>query len=140
MPVTWNLVPAGARRLSVVSWKLGTTLTLIGADSSRGRVASPAKVARTFPLAGSTPLVVHVPSRPAVVVVTCTKVMVPARAYSTASGAPAGLDPSAKRRTPDTLVGLAPCCEAAVTVIALGGGAERGGRGRGAGSWGGRGA
>ena len=51
--VTANAVPALARRLSLVSVMLGTTLTVIGADSSRGRVASPANTARTWPLAGS---------------------------------------------------------------------------------------
>ena len=42
-----------ARRLSLVSVMLGTTRTVTGADSSRPRVASPAKTARTWPLAGS---------------------------------------------------------------------------------------
>ena len=38
--------------------------------------------------------------------------------YSTPSVAPAGEEPSAKRRTPETLVGLAPFWLAALTVIA----------------------
>ena len=53
MPLSANAVPALARRLSLVSDMLGTTLIVTGADSSRARVASPANTARTWPEAGS---------------------------------------------------------------------------------------
>src|SRR3954469_18829331 len=92
-PLTAKAVPAGARRLSVVRFMLGTTLTLIGADSTRGRVWSPAKTARTRPLAGSTTLVAQLPSGPALVVVTWVHV-VPV-VYSMLSGTSCGEEPSA---------------------------------------------
>ena len=112
-----NAMPAFARRLSLVSVMTGTTLTATGADSSRARVASPANTARTWPEAGSCTLVAHRPSSPHAVVVTCVQAE-PAAVYSTPSAAPAGEEPSAKRRTPETLVGLAPFWLAALTVIA----------------------
>ena len=96
VPLTANAVPALARRLSVVSVMLGTTLTVTGADSSRARVPSPAKTARTWPLAGSATLVAQLPSGPQAVVVICVQAE-PAVVYSTPSGAPAGEEPSAKR-------------------------------------------
>src|SRR4051812_11731463 len=71
VPEMAKAVPAWARRLSLVSVMLGTTRTEIGLDSSRPRVPSPAKTARTWPLAGSTALVAQLPSAPQLVVVTC---------------------------------------------------------------------
>ena len=80
-------------------------------------MASPANTARTWPLAGSWTLVAQLPSRPQTVVVTCVQAE-PAVMNSTPSVAPAGEEPSAKRSTPDTLVGFAPCWLEALTVIA----------------------
>src|SRR5690349_2906997 len=100
-----NAVPALARRLSLVSVRLGTTLTLTGADSTRGRVPSPGKTARTWPLAGRTTLVAHVPSAPALVVLTWVQAE-PAVVYSMLSGTPPGAEPSAKWIWPETGVGL----------------------------------
>ena len=117
VPEIANAVPAWARRLSLVSVMLGTTRTEIGFDSSRPRAASPPKTARTWPLAGSCTLVAQLPSGPQAVVVTWAQAE-PAAMYSTPSVAPAGEEPSAKRRTPDTPVGLAPFWLAALTVIA----------------------
>src|SRR4051812_2443737 len=116
-PVTANLAPVFARRLSVVMVRLGTTLTATGADSSRGRVPSPANTARTLPLAGSVTLVAQLPSGPAWVVEIWLKI-VPARAYSTLRVAPDGEEPSAKRSWPETATGWAPRWLEALTVIA----------------------
>src|SRR5262249_29878149 len=96
VPLIANAVPALARRLSLVSVMLGTTLTGTAADSSRARVASPAKTARTWPDAGSWTLVAQLPLSPQVVVVTWVQAE-PAVRNSTPSGAPAGEEPSAKR-------------------------------------------
>ena len=68
----------------------GTTSTVTGADSSRGRVASPAKTARTWPLPGSVTLgaqraVGAAGGRAA----TCVQAA-PAAMYSTPSVAPGG--------------------------------------------------
>src|SRR5690349_20495366 len=100
-PETANGVPYLARRLSVVITRLGTTLTVIGVDSRRGRAPSPANTARTWPLAGRVTAVAHEPSGPALVVVICVHAL-PAVVYSTPSVAPAGEEPSAKRSWPDT--------------------------------------
>src|SRR6478735_11838139 len=116
VPLTANAVPALARRLSVVSVMLGTTLIDTGADSSRGRVPSPPNTARTWPLAGSVMLVAQEPSGPALVVPIWVQAL-PAVVYSTPSTAPAGEEPSAKRSCPDTLTGCAPFWLAALTVM-----------------------
>ncbi len=73
VPETANAVPACARRLSLVSDMLGTTRSEIGADSTRPRVPSPAKTARTCPLAGSVAVAAQAPSGPHVVVATCVQ-------------------------------------------------------------------
>src|SRR4051812_45560981 len=106
-PLTANGVPAFARRLSVSSVMLGTTLTATGRDSSRGRVPSPANTARTWPLDGSVTDVAQLPSAPAIVLVTGVHAE-PAVVYSMPSGAPAGVEPSAKKRRPGTPTGGAP--------------------------------
>src|SRR3954471_12663616 len=117
-PRTANETPARARRLSVRRVMVGTTLTLTGNDSTCARAWSPAKTARTWPLAGSTTLVAQRPSGPALVVVTGVQAG-PVVVNSTVSGTFAGDEPSAKRMKPDTGVGLMPFCEEALTVIAL---------------------
>ena len=117
VPEIAKLVPALARRLSLVRLMLGTTRTATGADSRRPRVASPAKTARTWPLAGKVTLVDHAPSGAQLVVVICVQAE-PAAMYSTPSFAPAGEEPSEKRRTPETAAGRMPRWVDARTVTA----------------------
>src|SRR5262249_19721797 len=117
VPEIANGVPTCARRLSSTRLMCGITCTSIGPDSTRGRVASPAKTARILPLDGRTALVVQLPSGPQVVVATCVQAE-PAAVYSIDSAAPAGLEPSAKCSTPLRLTGVVPCwLDAARTPI-----------------------
>src|SRR3954453_15482651 len=106
VPLIENALPALARRLSLVSDMLGAALIVTGPDSSRPRVASPANTARTCPEAGIWTLVAQLPSFPQLVGGIWVHAE-PAAVYSTPSVAPAAEEPSAKRRMPDTLVGLA---------------------------------
>src|SRR4051794_25432247 len=110
------------RVLDTLSLRLGTTRTVIGADSRRGRVASPGKTARTRPLRCSSTLADHVPSTAHTAPVTRVQAE-PADWYSTSSAAPEGEEPSAKCSSPDTREGLTPRTVLEVCIVSAATGA-----------------
>jgi hypothetical protein len=89
------------------SRRLGTTRTAIGADSIRGRAASPANTARTLALPGSSTAVVQWPATSQVAPATRLQAAPPASS-STSTGRPAADEPSANRSSPETADGLTP--------------------------------
>src|SRR5215207_2186717 len=95
------------REDEIDSRRLGTTRTLIGADSMRGRGPSPAKTARTLALWGNVTLDAQRPSTPQ----TAPAIRVqaaPAAWSSTSIGAPPAGEPSPKCSSPDIAEALTP--------------------------------
>src|SRR5918994_4943658 len=95
------------RAEEIETLRLGTTRTLIGADSIRGRVPSPANTARTLALWGSVTLDAQRPSAPQTVPVMRVQAE-PAAWNSTSIGAPPAGEPSAKGSSPETGGALEP--------------------------------